>query len=562
MPANAGAGSAAMPRPTDPGAAHAGRNRNSDRADHRRRRCRRHDRDAREVASRSRRAAAQADARFRGAAAEADARGRGAAAGGHARRGDPGGRHTAARGADRRPRGGRPAPRRNRRRGRRPPCADRQGRGTRTREGRGDRREAHLKQLQEEQKEAKDQQLAELERIAGMTVNEAKQTLLERSEDLVRHELARRVRQLEEEARTEAKRRARNLVADALQRVAASHAAETTVSVIELPSDDMKGRIIGREGRNIRALEHLTGVDFIIDDTPQAVVLSSFDGIRREIARLTLAKLIEDGRIHPARIEDTYYQSKAEIEDHIAQAGEQAVFEANCGEFHEELVKILGRLRYRTSYGQNVLKHTLEVVHLAGIMASELEAIVKVTKRAALLHDLGKAMTHEVEGSHATISAQLARRYGESQHVVHAIEAHHYEVEPQTVEAVLLIAADAISASRPGARGESLEQYIKRLEALEELAASKPGVEKVYALQAGREIRVIVSPGEVDDDAAALLAHEIAREIEDRLEYPGQVKVTVIRESRAVDVARNHGALVEQNGEADHTEHESPIQAA
>jgi ribonuclease Y len=415
-------------------------------------------------------------------------------------------------------------------------------------------RETHLRQLQEEQKEAREQQLAELERISGMTVNEAKVTLLERSEDLVRHELARRVRQLEEEARTEAKRRARN-------RVAASHAAETTVSVIELPSDDMKGRIIGREGRNIRALEHLTGVDFIIDDTPQAVVLSSFDGIRREVAKLTLSKLIEDGRIHPARIEDTYYASKAEIEDHIVQAGEQAVFEANCGEFHEELVKILGRLRYRTSYGQNVLKHTLEVVHLAGIMASEVGASVKVTKRAALLHDLGKAMTHEVEGSHASISAQLARRYGESQHVVHAIEAHHYEVEPQTVEAVLLIAADAISASRPGARGESLEHYIKRLAALEELAAQKPGVDKVYALQAGREIRVIVRPADVDDDGAVLLSHEIAREIEDQLEYPGQVKVTVIRESRAIDVARNvtnGGAHVEGDGSA--PAHEAEVQ--
>src|SRR6266487_1874278 len=263
-----------------------------------------------------------------------------------------------------------------------------------------------------------------------MTANEAKQHLLERSEDLVRHELARQVRQLEEEARVEAKRRARNLVADALQRVAASHAAETTVSVIELPSDDMKGRIIGREGRNIRALEHLTGVDFIIDDTPHAVVLSSFDGLRREIARLTLTKLIEDGRIHPARIEEMYYQSKAEAEDIVRQAGEQAVFEANCGEFHEELVKLLGRLRYRTSYGQNVLKHTLEVVHLAGVMATELGASAKTAKRAAMLHDLGKAMTHEVEGSHAAISAQLARRYEETQHVVHAIEAHHYEVQP------------------------------------------------------------------------------------------------------------------------------------
>jgi len=407
-------------------------------------------------------------------------------------------------------------------------------------QGLHDREEAS-KQLHAELKDARAQQLHQLERIGGMTTTEAKQHLLERSEDLVRHELARQVRQLEEEGRTEAKRRARNLVADALQRVAASHAAETTVTLVELPSDDMKGRIIGREGRNIRALEHLTGVDFIIDDTPQAVVLSSFDGIRREIAKLTLQKLIDDGRIHPTRIEEMYYQSKLEIDEAIRQAGEQAVFEANCGEFHEELVKILGRLRYRTSYGQNVLKHTLEVVHLGGVMAAEIEASVKTTKRAALLHDLGKAMTHEVEGSHAGISAQLARRYGETQGVVHAIEAHHYEVQPQTVEAVLLITADAISASRPGARGESLENYIKRLGSLEELAKAKPGVENAYALQAGREIRVIVSPEDVDDDTAVLLAHEIARDIEDQLEYPGQIKVTVIRELRAVETASNRG---------------------
>jgi ribonucrease Y len=409
-------------------------------------------------------------------------------------------------------------------------------------------RETHLRGLQEELKQTKHAQQAELERIARMSEQEARRQLLERGEELARHELGRRVRMLEEEARAESKRRARNLVADALQRVAASHAAETTVTVVELPSDDMKGRIIGREGRNIRALEHLTGVDFIIDETPHAVVLSSFDGLRREIARLTLTRLIEDGRIHPARIEETYYQSKAELEEVVRQAGEQAVFEANSGPFHEELVKILGRLRFRTSYGQNVLKHTLEVVHLAGIMATELGASVRTAKRAAMLHDLGKAMTHEIEGSHALISAQLARRYGETQGVVHAIEAHHYEVQPQTVEAVLVIAADAISASRPGARGESLEHYIKRLEALEELAAAKPGVEKVYALQAGREIRVIVSPSEVGDEEAALLSHEIAREIEDQLEYPGQVKVTVIRESRAVEVARNHAAV--QNGES------------
>ncbi|HLX20621.1 MAG TPA: ribonuclease Y [Gaiellaceae bacterium] len=409
-------------------------------------------------------------------------------------------------------------------------------------------RETHLRALQDELKELKHAEQEALERVAGLTQQEAKGQLLQRGEELARHELARRVRMLEEEARAESKRRARNLVADALQRVAASHAAETTVTVVELPSDDMKGRIIGREGRNIRALEHLTGVDFIIDDTPHAVVLSSFDGLRREIARLTLAKLIEDGRIHPARIEETYYQSKAELEEVVRQAGEQAVFEANCGPFHEELQKIIGRLRFRTSYGQNVLKHTLEVVHLTGIMATELGASVRTAKRAAMLHDVGKAMTHEIEGSHAAISAQLARRYGEPQGVVHAIEAHHYEVQPQTVEAVLVIAADAISASRPGARGESLEHYIKRLESLEELAAAKPGVEKVYALQAGREIRVIVAPREVSDEEAALLSHEIAREIEDQLEYPGQVKVTVIRESRSIDVARNHTAA--QNGDA------------
>ena len=399
-------------------------------------------------------------------------------------------------------------------------------------------REVHVKELQDDLKQAKQRELEELERVAGMTVNEAKARLLAQSEELIRHDLARRVRQLDEEAQSEAKRRARNLVADALQRVAASHAAETTSSLIELPSDDMKGRIIGREGRNIRTLEHLTGVDVIVDDTPQAVVLSSFDPIRREIAKMTLLKLVEDGRIQPARIEEMYYQSKAEIEEHILQAGEQGVFEANCGEFHEEIVKLLGRLNYRTSYGQNVLKHTLEVAHLAGLMATELEANVKTAKRAAILHDIGKAVTHEVEGSHAQISTQYARRYGESPGVIHAVEAHHYEVQPQTVEAVLLIAADAISGARPGARGDSLENYIKRLEALEGLAAKRNGVEKVYALQAGREIRVIVKPGEIDDDQAALLSHENAREIEHELEYPGQIKVTVIRESRATEFAK------------------------
>ena len=367
-------------------------------------------------------------------------------------------------------------------------------------QGLGDR-EVHVKALQEELRDAHRDALGSLEKISGLTVHEARQQLIERSKDLVRHELAREVRQMEEEARSDARRRARALVADSLQRVAASHTAEATVTVVELASDDLKGRIIGREGRNIRALEHLTGVDFIIDDTPHAVVLSSFDPLRREVARLALDKLIEDGRIHPARIEEMYYQAKAELEEHVMQAGEQAVFEANCGEFHEELVRMLGRLRYRTSYGQNVLKHTLEVVHLSGIMAAELKAGVKTTKRAALLHDIGKAVSHEVDGSHALISAQLARRCGESEGVVHAIEAHHYEVQPQTVEAVLLITADAISASRPGARGESLENYIRRLEALEQIATAKTGVAKAYALQAGREIRVIVEPSEVDDDA-------------------------------------------------------------
>jgi ribonuclease Y len=406
------------------------------------------------------------------------------------------------------------------------------------REQRLSSREEHLAELQQEVARAHEEELKRLEHISGMTAAEAKALLLERSEELVRNELARRVRRLDEEAQAEAKRRARNLVADALQRVAASHAAETTATVIHLPSDDMKGRIIGREGRNIRTLEHLTGVDIIVDDTPETVVLSSFDGIRREVAKVTLQKLIEDGRIHPARIEETYYQSKAEIEDLIRQAGEQAVFEANCGQFPEEIVKILGRLHFRTSYGQNVLKHTLEVVHLAGVMASELGANVQVAKRAAMLHDLGKALTHEIEGSHALISAQYARRYGESPAVVHAIEAHHYEVQPQTVEAVLVIASDAVSGSRPGARGDSLEAYIKRLETLEELAAKHEGVEKVFALQAGREIRVIVKPSEVDDDTAVLISHEIARDIEEHLEYPGQIKVTVIRESRAVEFAK------------------------
>jgi ribonucrease Y len=398
-------------------------------------------------------------------------------------------------------------------------------------------REAHVKQLQEELKTTRDQQLAELERISGLTAAQAKETLLAQVEDRTRHDMAKLVRQIEDEAKIEADRRARNILSIAIQRTASAHTAETTVSVVQLPSDDLKGRIIGREGRNIRALENLTGVDVIIDDTPQAVVLSAFDGVRRAIARLTLEKLIADGRIHPSRIEEMYYQSKAEIEQTIIEAGEQACFEAQVHGLHPELVKTLGRLHYRTSYGQNVLKHSIECAHLAAIMAAELGASQKTARRAALLHDLGKAVTHEVEGPHAVISAEMSRKYRESPSVCHAIEAHHYDVEPQTVEAVLVIAADAVSASRPGGRGESLEAYIKRLEALEEIATSKKGVERCYAMQAGREIRVMVKPEEVDDDTAALLSREIARDIEGQLEYPGQIKVTVIRESRSVDVA-------------------------
>ena len=343
---------------------------------------------------------------------------------------------------------------------------------------------------------------------------------------------------MEEETKRDAERRVRNILAVCMQRLAAGHATETTVSVVQLSTDDMKGRIIGREGRNIRALENLTGVDFIIDDTPGAVVLSGFDGVRREVAKLTLEKLLQDGRIHPARIEETYYQAKSELEGHIVKAGEQAVFEADVQGVHPELVKLLGRLKFRTSYGQNVLAHSIEVSQLAGMMAEELGASAKTARRSALLHDIGKSVTHEIEGPHALVGGQLARKYGESEAVAHAMEAHHNEVEPQTVEAVIVQAADALSGARPGARGESLEHYVKRLRDLEQLAMRHKGVDRVYAMQAGREIRVMVAPGAIDDDAATILSYEIAREIEKELEYPGQIKVTVIRESRAIEYAR------------------------
>jgi ribonuclease Y len=377
-----------------------------------------------------------------------------------------------------------------------------------------------------------------LERVSGLSAARAKQLLLEEVEDNARHDAARRIRQIEEETRREAERRVRNILSVCMQRLAAGHAAETTVSVVQLTSDDMKGRIIGREGRNIRVLENLTGVDFIIDDTPGAVVLSSFDGVRREIARLTLDKLLQDGRIHPARIEETYYQAKSELEAHIIEVGEQGAFEAGVQGLNPELIKLLGRLKFRTSYGQNVLAHSIEVSRLATMMAAELGAGAKPARRAALLHDIGKAVTHEIEGPHALVGGELARRYGETEAVAHAMEAHHNEVEPQTIEAVIVQAADALSGARPGARGESLEQYVKRLRDLEQIATRHDGVEKVYAMQAGREIRVMVTPGSIDDDAATLLSFEIAREIEKELEYPGQIKVTVIRESRAVEYAR------------------------
>jgi ribonucrease Y len=400
------------------------------------------------------------------------------------------------------------------------------------------RRESELERDRQALAQQRQELQRTLERVSGLSAARAKQVLLKEIEDQARHDAARLIRQIEEETKREADRRVRNILSVCMQRLAAGHAAETTVSVVQLSADDMKGRIIGREGRNIRALENLTGVDFIIDDTPGAVVLSGFDGVRREIARLTLEKLLQDGRIHPARIEEMYYQAKSELENHIVQLGEQGVFDAGVQGLHPELIKLLGRLKFRTSYGQNVLAHSIEVSRLAAMMAEELGASAKTARRAALLHDIGKAVTHEIEGPHALVGGELARKYGEQEAVAHAMEAHHNEVEPQTIEAVIVQAADALSGARPGARGESLEQYVKRLRDLEQIATRHKGVDKVYAMQAGREIRVMVAPGAIDDDAATMLSYEIAREIEKELEYPGQIKVTVIRESRAVEYAR------------------------
>ena len=397
---------------------------------------------------------------------------------------------------------------------------------------------ADVQKLEEEAEEIKEKQVAELERIATMTQDEARQMVIDRVQKEAFHDAAATVREIESRAKEEGEKKARNIIALAIQKCAADHVAETTVSVINLPNDDMKGRIIGREGRNIRALETATGVDLIIDDTPEAVIVSAFDPVRREIARLAIEKLIMDGRIHPARIEECVEKAKKEVENQIREAGEQAVFETGQHGIHPELVKLLGRMKYRTSYGQNVLKHSIEVSHLAGLMAAELGADVALAKRAGLLHDIGKAVDHEQEGTHVSLGGELARKYHESPDVIHAILAHHNDVEPQTVEAVLVQAADAISAARPGARRESLENYIKRLTKLEEIANSFAGVDKCFAIQSGREVRIMVKPEDVTDEGTKVLAKEIAKRIEKEMEYPGQIRVNVIRETRSTEYAK------------------------
>ncbi len=384
----------------------------------------------------------------------------------------------------------------------------------------------------------REQQIESLERISGLTAQEAKEMLLANIESQARFEAAVMVKEIEQQARDNAEKNAKNIVASSIQKVAADHVAETTVTVVNLPSDEMKGRIIGREGRNIRTLETITGVDLIIDDTPEAVILSSFDPIRREVARVALEKLIVDGRIHPARIEETVDKARREVEQTIKQEGEAATFETGVHGLHPEIIKLLGKLKFRTSYGQNVLKHSIEVSHLAGVMAGELGLDVTLAKRAGLLHDLGKAADHEIEGSHVTIGADLAKKYKENKDVVHAIMAHHGDVEAETIVAQLVQAADAISAARPGARRENLETYIKRLQKLEEIADSFDGVDKSYAIQAGREIRVMIKPDVVTDETMLLVAKDIASKIESELEYPGQIKVSLIRETRAVDYAK------------------------
>lgn len=383
-----------------------------------------------------------------------------------------------------------------------------------------------------------EKQIAELERISGYTAEEAKQILLAETEKDVRREASIMIKDIEAKAKDEADKKAKEIISGAIQRCAADHVAESTVSVVNLPNDEMKGRIIGREGRNIRAIETLTGIDLIIDDTPEAVILSGFDPVRREVARLALEKLIVDGRIHPARIEEMVEKAEKEVNAIIKEEGEQATFEVGIHNLHPELVKLLGRLKYRTSYGQNVLKHSVEVAHLAGLMAGELGLDIKLAKRAGLLHDIGKALDHEVEGTHVDIGMDVLKRYKESEAVINGMAAHHGDYEPKSMEAVLIAAADALSAARPGARRETLDAYIKRLEKLEEIANTTPGVDKSFAIQAGREIRIIARPEEMNDEEIVFLAREISKKIESELEYPGQIKVNVVRETRAIDYAK------------------------
>jgi ribonuclease Y len=399
-------------------------------------------------------------------------------------------------------------------------------------------KEKNISKKQQEMDRALKQQLEELEKISGYTVDEAREIMLQKVEHEARNDAAVLYKDIENKAKEEADKKAKEIITGAIQRCAADHVAESTVSVVPLPSDEMKGRIIGREGRNIRAIENATGIDLIIDDTPEAVILSGFDPVRREIARLALEKLIVDGRIHPARIEEMVNKAEREVNSIIKEEGEQATFEVGIHNLHPELVKLLGRLRYRTSYGQNVLKHSVEVAHLAGLMAGELALDVTLAKRAGLLHDIGKALDHEQEGTHVDIGIEVLKKYKESEAVINGMAAHHGDYEPKSTEAVLIAAADALSAARPGARRETLETYIKRLQKLEEIANTTEGVENSYAIQAGREIRIIAKPDEVGDDSIALLARDISKKIESELEYPGQIKVNVVRETRAIDYAK------------------------